>query len=76
MRAKLFVSEGIPVRANGGEMSLPSQVYAWGMVPLLAKADEVSDRLMGFASFSAARLWATSPSRHSVTVMNPIADRC
>ncbi len=57
-------------------MSLPSQVYAWGMVPLWVKADEVSDRLMGFASFSPARPWATSASRHSVTMMNPIADRC
>ena len=47
-----------------------------GMGPLSAKADEVSDRLMGFASFSAARLWATSASRHSVMVMDPIADRC
>src|SRR5512135_1301965 len=47
MRAKLFVPAGAPVHSRGGARSSPSQVYAFGMLPLGENAGETSARAMG-----------------------------
>jgi len=45
IKAKLVVFVGIPVMVKGGEISLPSQVYCDGIVPLSSNAELESEKI-------------------------------
>ncbi len=52
MSAKLFVPAGAPLHASAGEMSLPWQVYSFGIGPSCTKADEVIASAMTSSSMT------------------------
>src|SRR2546429_9446990 len=50
MSAKVFVPCGAADQFSGGEISAPSQVYCFGMAPLLANAGDVRTSAMATIS--------------------------
>src|SRR5437773_2179849 len=66
MSAKVFVPCGAADQLSGGEISAPSQVYCFGMAPLLANAGDVRTSAMARVS-TPHRLYASrdfgKPSR-------------
>src|SRR5438552_15807512 len=55
MSAKLFALAGTPLRARGGDVSPPSQVYLAGISESAAEAVDVIDRPMVFPDGSGSR---------------------